>query len=385
MKILYITTFYDESGGAELLIKELENHFSEKHSITTISVMPSKKVFSPNSSYAINIDKTKSEIIKHVESNDYDFIHIFLGHSFLLDIAISLKSMNETVILHVIDPWFTFPYFKNEMNQLVDKDFIKFRNKFPASKYLKAFIRLSALEKMMEDKSNNLSIHNFADKVITCSSDITNYFLKRHNAKTNEVKTIPLYIRNTKKALQILDTNSIFELTFIGRVTDSWKGFTTLLKAIKGTPFHLHVFTKDTHIQKIMNIFNENIKGVDEQVVIHKNLSDKETINELKHIPIMVLPSMAEGFSFAMVESMALGKIVIHGCKFGGPLDIVKDNFNGFVFDTGDFRSLKNKLSEISNSSPKTLLSISKNAISTSKRYTKAEFFKKIDKVYKEI
>ena len=101
MKVLYITTFYDKYGGAEVLIRETLEYFSIKNTVDVISVMPSSEVLSPNTTYNIDVEQTISFILDHVNRENYDLIHIFLGHSLLLKIAIELKKRGAKVLFHI--------------------------------------------------------------------------------------------------------------------------------------------------------------------------------------------------------------------------------------------------------------------------------------------
>lgn len=384
MKILYITTFYDKYGGAEALVKETSNYFLKNNSVDVISIMPSLKVFSPNKSYDIDVDHTISYILEKIESNNYDFVHVFLGHSLLLKIAIELKSHRVKVLFHIIDAWFTFPYFKERIEQLIDKDFFAIRKYFPKSEAFKSFVKLSKVESDMEILCKKVSLLEFADKIIVCSEDVRDYLIKYHNAPIKDINVVPLYNRLNKPKYEELISSNITNIAYIGRVSDSWKGFSILLKSINQKGYKLYVFDNTKNLNKYISAFKKIKDTGNSDLILVNNVIDDDKIEAMKNISIVVIPSIAEGFSFVMIESMSLGKIVIAGCKFGGPKDVIENGVNGFYFKPGNYKSLSKVLDKIKKLEFTELKKVSKNAFDTAKKYTKDRYLKSLDRTYEE-
>lgn len=385
MKILYITTFYDKQGGSEILFRETVEYFSKYNETDVISIMPSAKVTSPNKTYNINANYTISLILKKAEQGNYDFIHIFLGHSILLKISIELKKKGIKVLFHVIDPWFTFPYFKFKLDPLIDKDFFPIREKLPKSREFEAFSQLSSIEHEMEIVGKNISINKFADIVVCCSSDVREYFLKYHSPISRNVKIVPLYNRLGKFDPQTIKRNTINNVAYIGRISDSWKDFLILLKAINNKNFTLYVFDRSRNSQRYLNAYCKYIGFEKSKIKLINYSSDITKTETLSDIPIVVIPSIAEGFSFVMVESMSLGKIVVAGTRFGGPKDIIKNKVNGFMFKPGEYKSLSKTLDKITKQKISDNIKISKNAIFTSSIYTKDKYLNNLSKIYNKL
>lgn len=385
MKILYITTFYDKYGGAEVLIRETVDHFSKQHSIDIVSIMPSSEVLSPNKSYKIDVERTISFILDLVNREKYDFVHIFLGHSLMLKIAIELKKKKVKVLFHIIDAWFTFSYFKARLEPLIDKEFFCIRDQFPKSKAFKSFTALSNIESEMENVSKNIPLKKFADIVACCSKDVRNYIVKYHSGSTTNVKLVPLYKRLKDVNQQKIETSSINNIAYVGRISDSWKGFSTFLKANKNKKHKLYVFDNTPNILKYFSAFNKVLNLDHSKINIINNVVDDAKIEAMKSIGVVIIPSIAEGFSFVMIESMSLGKIVVVGAKFGGPKDVIKDGVNGFVFKSGDDRSLSKVIDQIGALNLEKLKKVSINAVKTASDYTMYRYMNNLEMIYKKI
>jgi len=69
----------------------------------------------------------------------------------------------------------------------------------------------------------------------------------------------------------------------------------------------------------------------------------KEKIKLIDNHEIFILPSKREGMPQSLIEAMARGKIVI-ASDTDGAKEIIKDNFNGFLFKNGDTEDLKNHI-----------------------------------------
>ncbi|HLD92356.1 MAG TPA: glycosyltransferase family 4 protein [Patescibacteria group bacterium] len=385
MKVLYITTFYDKYGGAEVLIRETLEYFSIKNTVDVISVMPSSEVLSPNTTYNIDVEQTISFILDHVNRENYDLIHIFLGHSLLLKIAIELKKRGAKVLFHIIDAWFTFSYFKTKLDPLVDKDFFKIRDKFPESQVFKSFLTLSRTESEMEVISKDIQLNKFADIVLCCSRDVRKYIIKYHSASPKGVKLVPLYNRLNNSSKQKISANRINNIAYVGRISDSWKGFTTFLKATRYKDKALYVFDNTPNLHNYFSAFENYLKIDALKINIVNNVVDDAKIEAMEKIAMVVIPSIAEGFSFVMAEAMSLGKLVIVGAKFGGPKDVIKNGVNGFIFKPGDSKSLSDTIDKIDHLDMKCIRKISNNAVKTASRYSKKRYLMSLDKIYREL
>lgn len=72
-------------------------------------------------------------------------------------------------------------------------------------------------------------------------------------------------------------------------------------------------------------------------------LSATELVNNLNHVKLVLVSSRTEGVPSVILESMACGTPVL-ASNVGGTSCIIKNNFNGFLFDTFDPDSIAAKI-----------------------------------------
>lgn len=77
---------------------------------------------------------------------------------------------------------------------------------------------------------------------------------------------------------------------------------------------------------------------------IHKNCKNKKELSELyKLVDVTVINSKIEGGPYSLLESLSSGVPVI-STKVGMSLDVLKNNYNGFLINKNDSFTLKKKL-----------------------------------------
>jgi glycosyltransferase involved in cell wall biosynthesis len=74
--------------------------------------------------------------------------------------------------------------------------------------------------------------------------------------------------------------------------------------------------------------------------------SSKEFIKKILECAVFVLPSQYETFGIVTIEAMALKKPVIASDTYGS-IDIIKNGYNGFLFETGNVKKLSEQLQMI--------------------------------------
>jgi len=110
------------------------------------------------------------------------------------------------------------------------------------------------------------------------------------------------------------------------------------------------------------------------------NLDEK--IKKLQEADIFILPSTREAMPQALIEAMALGKIVISSDTLGAK-DIISDKENGFLFKIGDKKNLKQKLDYIFSLFPEKINNIQKNARKSVEIFKSSSIIKKLNNLLK--
>lgn len=135
---------------------------------------------------------------------------------------------------------------------------------------------------------------------------------------------------------------------FVGRITKD-KGIDDLLFSFKNLEINI-----DSRLMLIGEF--ENIENLDSEL-INWSLSNKKIVftgfkknveEYLSAIDVLILPSYREGFGNVIIEAESLGIPVIVSNIYG-PVDAMKNNYSGFLFELGNLDDLISKMSQISN------------------------------------
>ncbi len=103
-------------------------------------------------------------------------------------------------------------------------------------------------------------------------------------------------------------------------------------------------------------------KYVDENLIVFEGLIPTDKLyNRLKKAHVIIIPSCFENFPYSVIESMALGKIILVSDS-GGQRELVENNKNGFVFSHDEPDELENKLKLILSLSDDRMQEISREA-----------------------
>jgi len=134
----------------------------------------------------------------------------------------------------------------------------------------------------------------------------------------------------------------------------------------------------------------ENLKNL----IDHLGLSDNvEIISrfERNFLPIflsigdvLVIPSLYEPFGLVVVEGLSVGAIIA-GTVHGGPMEIIKDGWNGFLIDPLNEEKTAEKIWKILTLPESEKNRIKKNARESAKKYYWRNIATRIFEVYKNL
>ena len=130
---------------------------------------------------------------------------------------------------------------------------------------------------------------------------------------------------------------------FVGRLSEE-KGIDTLLKACQLGNLQLTIIGDGPLREKVVEAARTN------SAITYLGFQNKNVIVEkLKQCKALIFPSeWFEGFPMTILEAFATGTPVI-GSRIGGVAEIIKDKFNGLLFDVGNESDLVSKTQQLEN------------------------------------
>lgn len=396
-KIMFTTFLYEEGGGTKKVIDNLIKYYNRNNFKTKLLIInspidcnykkdnKSKLKFYLNKRNDFNLLKTIKLFQEEIEKFDPDRIYIILGHSFVFFLGTILpKKYLKRTILYFLDPWFTFKSLKDKVRNKAKK-FIKIRDKLLCKSKLNVyniFNNIKDIENKICKEVDHINFWNKFNGIITCSKDMEDFFIKK-GIKKNKLLYNPLFVNVNSVITNKFFNNKIPMFMYTGRVTSSWKGFGIVLEALQNiNKFNLELYTwdrKETLLaKKLFKKYNLPLSSLK----TFSGLDTNELLPNMMRATAVLIPSIAEGFSFTMLESLSVGGITIMGPLYGGPKDVMIDYYNGFLFYPGDSNSLSLKLNYVIKERKDKLDTIRINAINTAKQYTLKKYLDKLNKKF---
>lgn len=168
------------------------------------------------------------------------------------------------------------------------------------------------------------------------------------------------------KTQKIRDTKKIINIISVGRC--HWKkGYTFALDAMrllktKEIKFHYTIIAQGVDRENIFYQIRE--QELNQNVSLINGLPHKQVIDKIRKSDLFLLPSLAEGISNAVLESMAL-RIPVLTTDCGGMKEVIKNNHNGFIIPVRDTNSMVKAIENIITLDEKNKISILNNAKNT--------------------
>jgi colanic acid/amylovoran biosynthesis glycosyltransferase len=145
-----------------------------------------------------------------------------------------------------------------------------------------------------------------------------------------------------------LDHEGPFRLLSIGRL--HWKkGFDDSIRAVaalreRGIAVEYRIAGEGPEREKLMFMIHE--LGCEDSVSLVGSLGQPEIKELLGWSDALLLPSLSEGISNAVLEAMAAGLPVV-STRCGGMAEVVEDGVNGILVDVGDTGAMCDHLAEL--------------------------------------
>jgi len=121
----------------------------------------------------------------------------------------------------------------------------------------------------------------------------------------------------------------------------------------------------------------------DKRITFYGKLLNEEVKKFYNEADILVVPSIwYDNSPMVIYEALRQGVSVV-GSNIGGIPELIKDNYNGFLFEAGNAGQLKEILANIIEN-PENLKVLSKNASESVKQYDMNRHVERLLEVYKE-
>ncbi|MBW9223553.1 glycosyltransferase [Methanothermococcus sp. SCGC AD-155-E23] len=158
------------------------------------------------------------------------------------------------------------------------------------------------------------------------------------------------------------------------------KGLYTLIEAVKNIDFDFKFIGDGPLFSKVKEyIEKKGIKNI--QLLGRKD--QMEVAKYIRRCSFLVLPSTSEGLGMTLLEAMASGKCVI-GSNVGGIPELIRDNYNGFLFEANNVEMLREKI-EILVNDRELRKKMGRNGREFSRRFSWEGVAKRLDTIYKEL
>jgi glycosyltransferase involved in cell wall biosynthesis len=248
-----------------------------------------------------------------------------------------------------------------------------------------------------------LQIHMVGVKNIITSSNYLNslmfYFLKRTDliVLSNSFKRELLEKRFEKNSVHVCynfydgnnrmpfveikrsDTN--LNLLFLGSI-DKRKNINELILFLKESRlnFTLNICGSNTDL-KYFECFKDLIEN-DNRFIFHGYISGFKLFEIFKNSDILILNSKSEGFPMVIPESFFFGCPVVT-TNVGSASEIIINNYNGFIFEIGDYFNLNLFLTNLSINS-NSLNQLKKGAFESYDNFSILNYFTNLMNIYEQ-
>lgn len=233
-------------------------------------------------------------------------------------------------------------------------------------------------------------LYKFAD-IIVCNSKTQSSFIVRNYPRYKlKTHTITNFV-NVEEFFYKKKSKSDFERTnciFVGRFTEA-KNIPLFLEAIRElcnrgydltVDFYGHSEEKD-----YAKYCSQLLKDLDLENVVSFNMSDPNIVEKYHQANLFCLPSIREGYPNVLCEAMSCGLPVLASNISDNSL-IMRDGYNGFIFDPNSLQSIVNAFIRFINLSASEKVNMSKRSRELAlKKFSKEDFINKYQDIIKQV
>lgn len=323
----------------------------------------------------LDITPYANNLTEYIQSNNlhYDVLHSHYFYS-----ALIAKVLSQKLKIPSLATFHTTAAVKYAYGGIKDKK---------REKWETAIVRDSdTIIASTELEKNDLVKYYYADskKIFVISPGVNHKIFKYHSRITSRNK---LQLPLSKKII-----------LFVGRI-DPIKGIDLLIKAVSDLTQKYPDFENKFRVLIIGGDIKSRNFWNNQEVIKIKNLISSRKLDccvkflgsKAHHLlpyyycaaDIVVMPSYHESFGFVVLEAMACRSAVI-ASKVGGLKYLIKDGFNGRLFENGNIVQFARIIWTLINDGKSRSL-LGKNALNTSQKYCWSMQTQKILGIYKKI
>jgi glycosyltransferase involved in cell wall biosynthesis len=389
-RVYFETSKLLEKHGHEVLFfsikdQESEKHYSDKYfvkpfyyqNVGTITKLQMAAKFIFNSEA-----REKLELLIKNEKPDIAHLHIFYGYltSSILPV---LKKYNIPTVMSVHDFRMLCPIsvLKNSKGEICEKcadgNYL-YCIAGRCNKNNLAFSLVSAMECFIRDRFFSYEEH--IDRFIMVSQFTMNKHAQYRPSIKDKSKQIYNFIDLSKCSPNFSHDNYYL---YFGRLSRE-KGVMTLLRAWRNFPDLRLRIVGTGDIEKDAKQYIEEHQMSNVELVGF--LNGDALFDVVKRSKFIFVPSECyENNPMTIIEGFALGKPVI-GARIGGIPELIQEDFNGYLFESGDVTGLTNTIKKAESVSEDAYVRLGENArVFAEENFNETKHYSKLLEIYEEL
>jgi len=399
MKICIISNLYPplERGGAEIYAEKIANKLSNEHEVFVITIRENKALntkvermdkvkiygFSPLNIYSKLFDReVKYSVLKII----WHIVDMCNLHSYFMIKKILKKEKPDIVHTHNLgglSAGATFSAIKSLNLPLVHTC----HDHHILCPYAILFCPLWKKERCKYPKFPCKIYRGVKRKIIQDPYIVTapsQFVLDNHTTagffKESKKVVLPLGIEldNFNNFSDDNNDSENLSILYVGGLSKI-KGVHVLIEAFKKIPQRdakLHIVGDGDYASTLKEMAKE-----DDIITFYGRLPNEEVQGSYRRADVVVIPSICyENSPTVIYESFRAGTPVI-GSNIGGIPELIKENYNGFLFEAGNAEQLKEILENVIEN-PEQLKDLSKNAFESVKQYAMDKHIEQLIKIY---
>ena len=398
MRILLAHKFYYLKGGADIHALILEKMLKEKgHEVAFFAMQhPDNEPSGYASYFPSEIDYTRrnyrnlrEQIIRPIASGEVkrkfrslldhfkpDVLHCHNIHSQLSPVIVELAAQSGIPVVWTLhDLKLLCPRYDCWRNEQSCE--LCFNKKWHAVRYrcLKNSLPASLIAYLEAKKWNREKMSRFTTRFLSPSEFLRQKFIKG-GFNADQITTINNFI--TSDEFNEVGEEKENYICYVGRLSKE-KGVETLLRASAELPqYHLKIVGTGP----LYNSFVEKYNHPHIEFCGYKKIAEVKDI--LSGAVFSVMPSECyENNPLAVIESLYLGTPVL-GANIGGIPELIAEEKNGFLFESGDKENLKEKIVYFWEEGVKKM-DANKMAGDARQKYSVESYYQQLMEVYQEI